>query len=109
MVRKTKKNRKTNRKTKKNRKNIIKLNKSTKLNNKFKKLNCSPSKKLNFTCYSPNSLIKLKEEWNKDNKHQKIHSNDPYIIWSTLKQYLEKTCHNEKCWLSQKFISDNLA
>ena len=75
---------------------------------KFKKLNCSPSKKLNFTCYSPNSLIKLKNEWNKDFPDKKIHSNDPYVIWNKLKHFLDKKCNNEKCWLSQSFISDNL-
>ena len=76
--------------------------------NNFKKLNCSPSKKLKFTCYSPRSLIKLKNEWNKDFPDKKIYSNDPYTIWNKLKNFLDKKCTNEKCWLSQSFISDNL-
>ena len=75
---------------------------------KFKKLNCSPNKKLQYTCYSPSSLIKLKNEWNKDFPNKKIYSNDPYKIWIQLKQSLDEKCHDEKCWLSQSFISDNL-
>lgn len=85
-----------------------KKNKNNKSNKKFKKLNCSPSKKLDFTCYSPKSLIKLKEEWNKNNKNKQIYSNDPFTIWSALKNNLEKTCNNERCWLMQNFISNNL-
>ena len=75
---------------------------------KFKNLNCSPNKKLQYTCYSPSSLIKLKNEWNKDFPDKKIYSNDSYEIWIRLKQLLDEKCDNEKCWLSQSFISDNL-
>jgi hypothetical protein len=74
----------------------------------FKKLNCSPNKKLSYTCYSPNSLLKLKQEWNKDNPDKKIYTNNTYEIWEHLKDNMNKNCNNEKCWLKQDFISDNL-
>jgi hypothetical protein len=92
MVGRTRKNKKNRNKTKK----------------KFKNLNCSPTKKLSYTCYSPSSLLKLKKEWNKDNPHKKIYTNDTYQIWKSLKKYLSTTCSNERCWLKQNFISDNL-
>jgi len=95
---KTKKN--NNKKTKKNNK---KNNKKT-----IKKLNCSPNKKLDFTCYSPKSLIKLRNKWNLENKDKQIKSNDLYIIWNTLNKYLQDTCSNEHCWLSKEFISNDL-
>ena len=41
----------------------------------FKYLNCSPTKKLSFSCYSPANLLKLKREWNKDHPDKKIHTN----------------------------------
>jgi len=92
MVGRTRKNKKYKKHTKKN----------------FKNLNCSPTKKLSYTCYSPSSLLKLKREWNKDHPDKKIYTNDTYEIWKTLKHYLSKTCGNERCWLKQNFISDNL-
>jgi hypothetical protein len=74
----------------------------------FKNLNCSPTKKLSYTCFSPSSLLKLKHEWNKDNPDKKINTNNTYEIWQGLKYYMSNTCNNEKCWLKQDFISDNL-
>ena len=87
-----------------------KTKKNNKKNNKktIKKLNCSPNKKLDFTCYSPKSLIKLKKKWNLENKDKQIKSNDLYIIWNTLNKYLQDTCSDEHCWLSKKFISNDL-
>jgi len=74
----------------------------------FKYLNCSPTKKLSFSCYSPANLLKLKREWNKDHPDKKIHTNNTYNIWKALKQHMKTNCNNERCWLKQNFISDNL-
>lgn len=92
-----------------NSKKLVKTKKKKIVNKKtFKQLNCSPLKRLSYTCYSPTSLNKLKKKWNQDNKEKKIKSNNPYIIWKQLKENLEENCSNEKCWLKQEFISDNL-
>lgn len=92
-------------KYKQKKKNKLTRKKSQK---QFKNLNCSPTKKLSYTCYSPSSLLKLKQEWNKDNPDKKIYTNNTYEIWKSLKHYMSNTCNNEKCWLKQDFISDNL-
>ena len=75
---------------------------------KFKKLNCSPNKKLSFTCYSTKSLYKLKNLWNKKYSNKKIKSNDPKKIWEKLKENLDSSCSNERCWLNQQFIKNNI-
>ena len=75
---------------------------------KFKKLNCSPNKKLSFTCYSTKSLYKLKNLWNKKYPNKKIKSNDAEKIWEKLKENLDSSCSNERCWLNQQFIKNNI-
>ena len=92
MVGRTKKNKKVKNKTHKN----------------FKHLNCSPTKKLSFTCYSPTNLLKLKREWNKKYPDKKIYTNNTYNIWKTLKDHMNSNCSNERCWLKQNFMADNL-
>ena len=43
---------------------------------KFLKLRCSPkTKKKGYTCYSDESLIKIKNIWNKKHPHKIIKSN----------------------------------
>ena len=74
----------------------------------FKKLRCSPSKNPEFTCYSNNSLEKLKQLWNIRHPDSKIITNNSYEIWSMLKQYMQHICSNEKCWLNQKFMHNNV-
>ena len=74
----------------------------------FKQLNCSPTKKLKYTCYSPRNLHNLKKKWNKEHPHKKIESNDPYHIWKSLKGYMSTTCKNERCWLRQNFMQNKL-
>lgn len=75
---------------------------------KFKKLNCSPKQDLDFSCYSPKQLYKLKLNWNKKNPTKKIKSNNPKKIWESLQKKNSKKCTTEKCWLSQEFMYDSI-
>jgi hypothetical protein len=71
----------------------------------FKLLKCHPKKtRKNNSCYDNETLIYLKNEWNKKNKI-KIKATEPNKIWNELKQKIEK-CNHELCWLEQ--IIDNV-
>ena len=80
---------------------IQKLNKTTKL----KKLNCSPKEKgkiNDFSCYSNESLMRLKELWNSRHPDVKIISNSPKEIHKFISEKLRGICNKESCWLKQK-------
>ena len=77
----------------------------------FKKLNCSPKNPKNikdFTCYTAESLDKLKKYWNSRHPDEKILTNNSAEIWSQLKDNMSNVCNTEACWLRQKFIDNNL-
>ncbi len=95
-------NNKTIKKAIKKRKNKIKTKK------KFRKLNCSANKEKQFTCYSKNSLEKIKKMWNKRHPDKEIHTNDTREIWEKLKNNLKEVCSTERCWIKQKFMENNL-
>ena len=91
----------------------IKLNKRRKTIKKqkddFKKVQCSPRLVENeYTCYSNESLIKLRDMWNARHPDAKIETNEPQEIWSNLKNKLKNVCNKESCWLKQKFITNSL-
>ena len=71
----------------------------------FKLLKCHPKKtRKNNSCYDDETLLYLKNEWNKKNKI-KIKSTDPNKIWVELKNKIT-TCTHELCWLEQ--LIDNI-
>jgi hypothetical protein len=75
----------------------------------FIKLQCSPKHQDNdFTCYSNESLFKLKSLWNARHPDVIITSNEPREIWESLKQRLKNVCNKESCWLKQNFASSGL-
>jgi hypothetical protein len=75
----------------------------------FVKLKCSPKLQNNdFTCYSNESLFKLKSLWNARHPDVLISSNEPREIWESLKQRLKNICNKESCWLKQNFASSGL-
>jgi hypothetical protein len=75
----------------------------------FVKLKCSPKLQDNdFTCYSNESLFKLKSLWNARHPDVLIASNEPREIWESLKQRLKNVCNKESCWLKQNFASTGL-
>jgi hypothetical protein len=71
-------------------------------------LNCSPKKDFGFTCYSSNSLEKIKQQWNKKHSKSKILTNNPKSTWLQLTDKMKNNCNTEKCWLKQKFMENNL-
>ena len=92
----------THKRTRKNRK---------KKRKKFKKIQCSPKTKkqtLDFTCYTSDALHKLKKVWNARHPDEKIHSNVPREIWTTLKHKMDSTCNTEACWLRQQCIKHDI-
>jgi hypothetical protein len=108
MTRKNKRN-KNNKNNKKN-KNVKKItNKKKTYNTKggnktLKKLNCSPKKKHeinDFSCYTDESIFRLKDLWNARHPDVKIRSNDSKKIHAQLTQYLSDVCNTEACWLKQ--------
>ena len=89
--------------------------KNKKIKNKtiknIKKNVCSPINTNNkdYTCYTNESLEKIKNLWNARHPDKKIISNDSREIWENLKENMKNICSSEKCWLNQKFIDNNLS
>jgi hypothetical protein len=77
----------------------------------MKKKQCSPKKKgelLDFTCFTPNALARLKIVWNVRHPDQMVNSNSPKEIWKQLKKYMQETCSSESCWLKHQCIKHDL-
>ena len=71
----------------------------------LKKLKCSPkdNNEVNdYTCYTDNTLHRLRDNWNKHNKGAQIHTNNTREIHNQLKHKLANVCDKESCWLKQK-------
>ena len=86
----------------------------TKKNNKKtktrKRVNCYAGRtKKDNTCYSEESLIKLKDIWNKKHPDKKIIARRRADIWKRLNENLQHVCNSELCWLEQKFIDDEMS
>ena len=82
---------------------------------KYNKLRCAPiqTKKLsenlkNISCYDDIRLLALKKYWNEKNPYDKIKTNKPLNIWKVLKNKIGSNCNNERCWLRQEFMIDNV-
>lgn len=73
---------------------------------------CAPKpegeEEYNFTCYSSESLERLKLLWNKRHQDNKIESNDPRKIWRSLKNNLRGVCKSEACWMRQSFAKSGI-
>jgi len=77
----------------------------------FTKAQCAPKKNneiQKFSCYSEESLFKMRDLWNKRHSDSPIESSDSKEIWNHLKNKMEDACHSEACWLKQKFMENNL-
>jgi hypothetical protein len=69
------------------------ITKKNKNKSNFTKLRCSPkTKKKGYTCYSDESLIKIKNIWNQKHPHKIIKSNKSLEIWKDLKNNLNDVC-----------------
>lgn len=96
-------------KSKSKNKNINRNNKYKKHNKTFKKVRCSTNSSENiFSCFSNNSLFKLKSLWNKRHPDDKILINNSYKLWLFFKDKLLNVCDNEKCWIEQQFAKNNI-
>jgi hypothetical protein len=78
----------------------------------FRLLRCAPNVYDNTafkdTCYTTNSFKKLRDSWNKRNQNEMIRSDNPKTIWVFLKKKMNSTCENERCWLEQEFMKNNV-
>jgi len=74
-------------------------------NIKLEHVNCSPKSKddiNDFSCYTDESILKLRDRWNARHPDVLIKTNDPLEIHNNLKIYLSSVCNKESCWLKQK-------
>jgi hypothetical protein len=73
------------------------------------KLRCSPERKeKDYTCYSDDSLLKLRNYWNARHPDKRINGVDPREIWNELRNNMINTCNIESCWLRQKFVKEKI-
>ncbi len=91
-------------------KHRIKINKSKPPTDKTFNIDvkCSPEKTNDYTCYSDNSLLKLRNFWNVRHPDRRINTEEPRDIWNHLKTNMCSLCETESCWLRQKFIKEGL-
>ena len=69
----------------------------------------SPGKKDDgFTCYTSESLLRLRELWNKRHPDAEIKSREAKKIWETLRENMSNVCDKESCWLRQNFVKHDL-
>uniref|UniRef100_A0A6C0CQ02 Ubiquitin-like protease family profile domain-containing protein n=1 Tax=viral metagenome TaxID=1070528 RepID=A0A6C0CQ02_9ZZZZ len=102
---------KTSKNRRKTRNGTRKITKNKKGGNDMKP-RCSPAnpeKQDDFTCYSDDSLNKMKELWNVRHPNDKIKSSSAQDIWVFFKNKFSNTCENEKCWMRQQFAKNNLS
>jgi len=75
-------------------------------NNRTKKLQCSPGNKNNFSCYSNDTLIKMKNNWNRNN-NTKIKSKTPINIWNAFNKIFTNKTSLESQWIELMNINEN--
>jgi len=77
---------------------------------KPEKTQCSPKNKnefLNFSCYKPNMLYKMRSIWNSRHNDLQIESNNLKEIWNSLGYYMKNSCSNEKCWIKNNLFKND--
>lgn len=57
-----------------------------------------------YSCYTKDVLINLKNKWNDRHDDVKIKTKNPKKIWEFLNKNLKNVCEEEKCWLKQDFV-----
>lgn len=67
------------------------------------KPNCSPKpNRMNkYSCYTDESILKLRDKWNARHPDRKITTSTPREIHQQLTQLMKDVCNNEACWLKQ--------
>jgi hypothetical protein len=69
-------------------------------------MQCSPAAKKKAlhgvpTCYSPEVLENIREEYNKDHPEHAISPGTPLAVWKQLDARLSHKCKTEDCWLDK--------
>ena len=99
---KVRKNKKTHKRNNKQRRTYKRKHHG--VNTPYDKRKCAPKRpgELNdYTCYTNDSLIYLKELWNSQNPTNKITEVSPKKIHRKLVILLKDTCNDELCWIKQ--------
>jgi len=78
------------------------------ISSKWKYDKCAPAPNKKYTCYSNESLFKIRDQWNLRHSDRPIRTNEPRIIWKQLRHFMYSTCKRESCWLRQNFMKHNL-
>ena len=50
----------------------------------------------------------MRDLWNLRHPEKKIKTNNTNNIWKNLKKNMNNSCNNEKCWLNQEFMKNNI-
>jgi hypothetical protein len=85
--------------------NLQRFKRGKQHNKTQKKMNCSPlvEGKTPFeeTCYTVPVLMQIRDEFNRNHEgSKKITSNDPKVVWQSLRDNLVH-CEKEDCWLKE--------
>ena len=78
----------------------------------IKQKQCSPKNKkefLDFSCYKPSMLRKMKSIWNTKHPDMLIKSNNLKDIWNSLGYYMKNTCSSESCWIKNSLFKNNFS
>jgi hypothetical protein len=83
--------------------------KGTKKKNKTRKKNkqCSPKNKsdfLDYTCYKPSNLYKMRNVWNTRHPGDRIETKKLKEIWDSLGERLKNSCNSEACWIKNSLF-----
>ena len=76
----------------------------------IKNVYCSAKNKkesLDFSCYKPKMLYKMKSIWNTRHPNMAIESNNLKEIWNSLGHYMKNSCKNESCWIKNNLFKNN--
>lgn len=78
-----------------------KLKQRTSKNRKMTRVNCSPKNVSNeYTCYTNENLIDLKNLWNARHPDHLVTTNDHKEIWNFFKNIYGGLCKKESCWIN---------
>ena len=68
---------------------------------------CSPLSNNTFTCYNNDTLMTLRDAWDKRHPDDKITDTSPIKIWEHFKDRFNNVCSKEKCWIRSIFPNGN--
>ena len=78
---------------------------------KLKREKCAPKKKgeyLEFSCYTPEVLYKMRDIWNVRHPDVKIETNNLKKIWETMGYFMKNTCDREACWIKDNMFKGEI-